>query len=157
MKPLPEEGGYYKEIYRSEEKIPNSVLPNRYSSNRNCCTSIFFLLKKGIFSAIHRLKSDEIYHFYTGSPITTLLLFPDLSSKVVTLGNNIQKGEIPQLVIPKGTWQGSCIKNENPDFALLGCTVSPGFEFEDFETASRNRLIEKYPDQEKFITKLTKI
>ncbi len=156
LKPLPEEGGYYNEVYRSEEKIGKSALPERYDSDRCFGTSIFFLLKKGVFSAMHKLKSDEIYHFYTGGPVKVLLLFPNGSSQTVTLGNDIAAGHQPQLLMPKGVWQGCCLEDEDAEFALMGCTVSPGFEFADFELAERDILVEKYPDRKELITKLTK-
>jgi hypothetical protein len=156
LKPLPEEGGYYRELYRSEEIIDKSALPERYDSSRCFGTSILFLLKKGVFSALHRLKSDEVYHFHSGDPVKILLLSPNGDSRVAILGNDITKNHQPQLVIPKGTWQGCCLKNEDSEFALMGCTVSPGFEFEDFEVAERKMLIARYPQQKELITKLTR-
>jgi len=156
LQSLPAEGGYYRETYRCDEKISKPALPDRYGNPRCFSTSILFLLKKGIFSAIHKLKSDEVYHFYMGSPVKLLLLFPDGQAQTITLGNDITKNHSPQVVIPKGTWQGCCLEDENAEFALMGCTVSPGFEFEDFELAERNTLIEKYPQQKVLITKLTR-
>lgn len=156
LKPLPEEGGYYNEIYRSEEKTPSSALPERYESSRCFGTSIYFLLKKGVFSALHRLKSDEIYHFYMGDPVKVLLLFPEGETKTVTLGNDFTRGHQPQLVIPKGTWQGCLLENADAEFALMGCTVSPGFEFEDFEVGERKKLTERYPQQKELIEQLTR-
>ena len=132
MKPLPHEGGYYIETYRADEKISRSVLPERYSADRNLATAIVYLITPEKFSAMHRVKSDEIFHFYLGDPVTMLQLNPDGSSAAFTLGHDITKGQCLQLTVPKDTWQG-CFLNPPGKFALLGCTVTPGFEFEDFE------------------------
>ena len=156
MRQLPGEGGYYVETYRSDETIPHDVLPGRYCGDRSHSTCILFLLTKGLVSALHRVKSDEIYHFYACSPLRTLLLYPDGTSELVTVSNDLQARHCPQLVIPRGTWQGSFLAEPDSEFALLGCTVSPGFEFEDFEIPDNPaELIKQYPDRAELIRKLS--
>ena len=130
----PSEGGYFREIYRSEESIIKDQLPKRYDSNRRICTSIYYMLTPDSFSAIHKLRSDEIYHFYLGDPVTMLLLFPEGRSKILTLGADIMLGQELQVMVPRDVWQGSFL-NDGGRFALMGTTVAPGFEFDDFEGA----------------------
>jgi uncharacterized protein len=153
--PHPREGGYYARTWESEEIIPHSALPDRYSAQRLAGTCIYYLLDPNSFSEIHRLQSDEIYHFYLGDPIELLMLHPNGSSKTVQVGSDIEKGQIPQLVIPKNVWQGSRLVSGG-GFALIGCTVSPGFDFADYEAGSRAALIHAYPqymDQIKALTR----
>jgi predicted cupin superfamily sugar epimerase len=145
MKPLPGEGGYYVETYRSGEKT---------SGGRNLATAILYLITPETCSRMHRLTSDEIWHFYLGDAVTMLELHADGSSDVVTLGQDITKGQRLQVAVPAGTWQG-CLLNEGGKFALMGCTVSPGFEFADFEPGEREKLLEKYPDRRELTLKLT--
>lgn len=153
LKPHPE-GGYYRETYRADESIPSEALPERYRGMRSLSTAIYYLLTPETFSSIHRLKSDEIFHFYLGDPVLMLLLFPDGTSKRVTLGNDIMKGHLPQLVVPRNTWMGGMLIDRGK-FALLGTTVAPGFEFEDFELGNREKLIRKYPHEKELILSLT--
>jgi len=155
MKPMPNEGGFYIETYRCREKNARASLPARYTGDRNFCTAILYLLTPGTFSAPHRVKSDEIFHFYSGSPVTMLQLHPDGSSEVATLGQDIFNGHRVQVIVPQGTWQG-CFLNPRGKFALMGTTVAPGFEFADFEPASREMLIEQYPAQQDLIIRLTR-
>ena len=102
---------------------------------------------------MHRIKSDEIFHFYLGCAVTQLHLYPDGTSKIITLGPDIPNGQQPQIVVPANTWQGSILTAG--DFALMGTTVTPGFEFEDFELGKETELLEKYPDRKDLIVKLT--
>jgi predicted cupin superfamily sugar epimerase len=155
MRPLPEEGGYYAETYRSAEKIAGAALPERYGGERSLGTAILYLLTAESFSALHRVRSDEIFHFHLGEPVTMLQLHPDGSSEVVTLGPDILNGQQVQVVVPKGTWQG-CFVNEDGSFALLGTTVAPGFEFADFELGSREELLAKYPERRELVLRLTR-
>lgn len=145
MKPLAGEGGYYVETYRSGEKT---------SGGRSLATAILYLVTPEGCSKLHRLASDEIWHFYLGDAVTMLELYADGSSEVFTLGRDIRNGQRLQVAVPAGTWQG-CFLNEGGKFALMCCTVSPGFEFEDFEQGEREKLLEKYPDQRALILKLT--
>ncbi|HUU27233.1 MAG TPA: cupin domain-containing protein [archaeon] len=154
LSPLPEEGGYYRETYRSEGKIPKAALPERYGSAKSFCTAIYYLLTPETCSVMHRISSDEIFHFYLGDPVLMLKLHPDRTSEVVRLGRRIDKGHEVQVVVPGGTWQG-CFLEAGGSFALLGTTVSPGFDFSDYEGGDREALIKKYPDREELIKRLT--
>ena len=155
MKPLALEGGFYCETYRAKGIIPKDVLPKQYGSDRSFGTAILYLIDKNSFSSLHRIKSDEVFHFYMGDSVTMLQLLPDGSSKVSTLGRDITRGQKVQLVVPANVWQG-CFVNDGGEFALMGTTVTPGFEFEDFEPADRDQLLEQYPDQRKLILRLTR-
>lgn len=154
MQPHPQEGGYFVETYKSEELVPRVGLPERYPSERAFGTAIFYLLTPDTCSALHRLASDEIFHFYLGDPVTMLQLHPDGSSGVLTLGHDILQGQELQVVVLKGTWQGSFL-NEGGEFALLGCTVAPGFDYADYQHGSREALLDQYPDQGDLIIRLT--
>ncbi len=155
LKPHPEEGGFYSETYRCLENISQPCLPERYASPRSMGTAIYYLLTPETFSAIHRLRTDEIFHFYLGDPVTMLQLLPDGSSKVLTLGTDILNDQQLQLIVPRNTWQGSFL-NPGGTFALLGCTMAPGFDFVDYEHGSREALLQAYPNQKDLILRLTK-
>lgn len=154
MKPLPVEGGYYIETYRSKEKIAQAALPDRLVGERDFSTAILYLLTPDTFSKMHKLISDEIYHFYLGDPVTMLQLHPDGSSEVIILGQDILNGQHIQAAVSRGTWQGAFL-NQGGNFALLGTTMAPGFESDDFELACREELLKRYPDQRELILKLT--
>jgi predicted cupin superfamily sugar epimerase len=154
MKPLEGEGGYYVETYRAAEKLTGGSLPGRYAGQRSLATAILYLLTPDTFSAMHRLKSDEVFHFYLGDPVTILLCDPEGCSKVLTLGHDVMMGQRLQAPIPGGIWQG-CFLNDGGKFALMGTTVAPGFEFDDFEAAGRDMLLDKYPDRRDLILRLT--
>ena len=148
------EGGYFKEIYRSNESISNYSLPDRFDGDRCFATSIYFLLEKNNFSAFHRIKSDEIWHFYQGESITIYTIDNSGNLKNHKLGNNPENEEELQVVIPRNTWFAA-ILNKQDSFALVGCTVSPGFNFNDFELAKRELLINLFPQHKEIIEKLT--
>ena len=150
------EGGYFKEIYRCDELIQKESLPNRYNSHRNFSTSIYYLLQNNDFSAFHRLKSDEIWHFYKGSPLILHVINKDVVYKRHILGNALNNKESFQIVIKKGDWFAAEVKNKE-SFSLLGCTVAPGFDFNDFEMGQRSVLLEMYPKHSAIINKLTRI
>jgi uncharacterized protein len=152
--PLPMEGGYYVPTWEAQEIIPHSALPDRYSGQRFAGTCIYYLLDPSTFSGMHRLQSDEIYHFYLGDPVELLTLHPDGSARTVLLGSDISSGQIPQFVIPKNVWQGSRLI-PGGRFALMGCTVSPGFDFADFEAGTHKALTEAYPECKDKIEALT--
>jgi len=155
LTPHPKEGGYFIETYRSSETIPEKTLPSRYKGIRSFATAIYYLLTPETFSAMHRLQSDEIFHFYLGDPVEMLQLWPDGSGRLVILGSDILRGVQPQVVVPRGVWQGARLfKNGKP--ALLGTTVSPGFEFADYEYGQRDELVESYPQFREWIIALTK-
>ncbi len=155
LRPHPEEGGYFVETYRSSETIPERALPTRYKGARSFGTTIYYLLTPETFSAMHRLRSDEIFHFYFGGPVEMLQLVPDGTAKVTTLGLDILHGMQPQVVVPREVWQGTRLL-KGGSFALLGTTVSPGFEFADYESGRRDELVKSHPKFRDLITALTK-
>jgi len=153
LKPHPE-GGYFKETYRSLGEINEDCLDPAYTGNRNYATSIYFLLTTDSFSAFHKINQDEIWHFYDGSPITIYMISPEGEYSEVILGRRINRGEKLQFVVPGNYWFAAKVINDN-DFTLVGCTVSPGFDFKDFNLPSRKQLITKFPEHKEVITKLT--
>jgi len=155
LRPLPEEGGFYSENYRSAIELPADIVSPPYSGTRSASTAIYYLLTPEAFSALHRLSSDEIFHFYLGDPIELLELCKDGRGKVVKLGQDLLGGMELQHVVKKDTWQGSRLI-PGGSFALLGVTVAPGFDFQDFEIGSRDNLIHLYPNFEKQIKELTR-
>ena len=148
------EGGYYKEIYRSEEVIAKEALPGRYSAERNVSTSIYFLLAKAQVSHLHKLQSDEIWHFYYGHSLTIYMIDEKGKYAEQKLGRNLDEGEALQFVIPKSTWFAAEVNDKN-SFSLIGCTVAPGFDFADFELAKREELIKLFPQHKSIIESLT--
>jgi len=155
LKPHPEEGGYFVETYRSSETLLEKALPIRYRGIRAFGTAIYYLLTPETFSSIHRLQSDESFHFYFGDPVEMLQLWPDGSAKAITIGSDILKGMQPQVIVPRGVWQGARLLSGG-NFALLGTTVSPGFEFADYESGRREELVKSYPQFREVIIALTK-
>jgi predicted cupin superfamily sugar epimerase len=155
LKPLPLEGGYYRETYRSADVLPAAALPARYGTDKSAGTAIYYLLTSDTFSALHRLPTDEVYHFYLGDPVEMLQLWPDGSGRVVTLGQDVRAGQLLQAVVPRGVWQGSRLR-AGGTFALLGTTMAPGFDFADFEAGERRKLVARYPDHAPLIQVLAK-
>ncbi len=145
LKPLEFEGGYFKQTYKLEsydsDKIPKA-------------TAILFLLKTGDKSRMHKLFSDEIYHFYEGDPIRMLQLNPDGTSHTIILGKDIAHGQQLQVIVPKDTWQGSSVI-DGGCYALVGTTMTPGFDISEFQLGKRNELIKKYPQDKDIINYLT--
>jgi hypothetical protein len=154
LQPHPREGGWFVETWRAEETIPKSALHSRYSADHAAGTAIYYLLEPHNFSELHRLASDEIFHFYLGDPVEMLQLWPDGSVKTFILGADIGAGMQLQLCVPRNVWQGSRLTRSG-SFALLGCTVSPGFEYADYESGSREALSRQYPQAEDAIRALT--
>jgi len=143
--PHPREGGSYIRTYESGELLPaDAFFDRRYSGPRHTATAIYYLLEPDTFSEMHRLRSDEIFHFYAGDPVEMLQLRADGSGRIIRIGNRLAQGERPQTVVPRGIWQGSRIAPGGA-WALLGCTVSPGFEFEDYDAATREDLCAGWP------------
>ena len=136
------------------EEIPKEALPSRYNKSKPFGTAIYYLLTPDTYSALHRLPTDEIYHFYMGDAVIMLQLHPDGTSELITLGKRIDKGEQLQVIVPKGTWQGSFLK-EGGKFALMGTTMAPGFDFSDYEEGERAFLLKKYPEHRDLIIRLT--
>ena len=152
LQPHPE-GGYFKETYRSPEILDGSALPNRFGSSRSIATAIYFLLEKNNFSAFHRIKSDECWHFYTGDSLLIHVLNVEGEYQLIKLGADILKGEVFQAVVPAGAWFAS-ETNDNGLYSFVGCTVAPGFDFADFELASAEQLTADFPTQEQLIKRL---
>ncbi|MGB5849316.1 MAG: cupin domain-containing protein [Ignavibacteriaceae bacterium] len=155
LKPHPE-GGYFKEIYRAGEMILPEHLPKRYKSSRNFSTSIYFLLEGNQVSNFHRLKSDEQWHFYDGSSIALYVIDERGNLNKILLGRNVESGESLQTVIKQNSWFAAELSDKT-SFALIGCTVTPGFDFSDFELSKRIDLIEAFPQYRELIDKLTKL
>lgn len=150
------EGGYFKEVYRSSGTINKDSLEDSFSSKRNYATSIYFLLTSDTFSAFHRIKQDEIWHFYKGSPIKLHMISEQGSYSNITIGNDLNANQMLQFVVPAKYWFAAEVI-DSETYSLLGCTVSPGFDFDDFELPSRTYLISKFPQLKEIIEKLTRI
>ncbi|MDA0745451.1 MAG: cupin domain-containing protein [bacterium] len=148
------EGGYFRETYRAPESIAQNVLPNRFSGPRSFSTAIYFLLSGNESSAFHRIRSDELWHFHTGSPLSLHLLHPDGAYERIVLGPHIQNNQTFQATVPADCWFGATVHNPQ-SYTLVSCTVAPGFDFADFELANRANLLAQYPQQQKLIQKLT--
>lgn len=154
LKPHPE-GGYYKEIYRSGELLSQESLPPRYSAPRCFGTGIYYLLTSNDRSVMHRVKSDETFHFYMGDPAEMLKLYPDGTGETIGIGIDLEKGMVPCVTVEKDVWQGLRLK-AGGSFVLFGTTVNPGFEFDDFEFGDPNRLQAEYPAFSEKIRQLTR-
>lgn len=146
LEPHPE-GGYFKETYRSELQYIQKDLPTK----RNISTGIYFLITKGNFSAFHRIKSDEMWHFYDGDPLLVHIIHPNGKYEVLKVGLNMQNNEKPQGVVPAGAWFAS---ETLGDFSLVGCTVAPGFDFEDFKLGQASHLEAEFPEHTSIIRRL---
>ena len=146
------EGGYYREVYRSGEIILSGHLPERFKSSRNLSTSIYFLLEGKQFSAFHLLESDELWHFYDGSNVIIYIINQDGKLSKKKIGRGVHYSF--QIAIKKNHWFAAELENKKM-FALIGCTVSPGFEFNDFEIGYREELLKQFPRHKKLIEKLT--
>jgi hypothetical protein len=163
LRPHPREGGWFARTYQASETIPpENFTDGRYEEARHTGTAIYYLLEPDTFSEMHVLASDEIFHHYVGDAVEMLQLHPDGSSRRVVLGKDLQSGQHPQVVVLRGVWQGSRLlasAQKNADacgWALLGCTVSPGFDFADYQSSPRAELIARWPAETEFITALTR-
>lgn len=154
LKPHPKEGGFFAETYRSGISFPAASLPAAYRGDRSASTAIYYLLTPTTFSEMHRVATDEVFHFYAGGPVEMLQLWPDGSSRVVILETDLAAGHRPQLAVPAGIWQGSRLL-PGGDWALLGATVAPGFDYADYESGKRGELIKAYPAEAERIRRLT--
>jgi predicted cupin superfamily sugar epimerase len=156
LQPHPIEGGYFRETYRSTGKIPASMLPAAYSGDRSFGTSIYYLLTPSTFSEMHRLPLEEVFHLYLGGPLRMLQLHPNGEGREVIIGSDILAGQEPQVVVPPGVWQGSRLE-PGVEFALLGATMAPGFDYADYEQGRRDPLTEQYPSHARLIAELTRV
>jgi len=150
LEPHPAEGGFFRQTYVCKDKV---ALPR---GARSAGTAIYYLLEPGNFSEMHVLASDEVFHFYLGDPVEMLQLYPDGRSAVFILGPDLAAGQRVQLVVPAGVWQGTRLIGSGK-VALLGCTVSPGFDYDDYRSASYAELAEKWPQEAERIRRLTRI
>src|SRR5579875_2970417 len=147
LQPLPREGGWYRETYRSALQLPVDVLAPSYRAARSAGTAIYYLLTPDTFSALHRLPTEEVFHFYLGDPVEMLQLGPNPEDggRILTLGSDILAGQQVQIVVPAGVWQGSMLRSGGA-FALMGTTMTPGFDFADYEAADRDALSAAFPE-----------
>lgn len=152
MSPHPE-GGYYRATYKADLTIARNALPSSYQGDRSASTAIYFLLDEGNFSAFHRIASDEVWHFYAGSSLVVYVIDPEGNYSELRLGGD--GDEVFQAVVKAGCWFASRVKH-SAGFALVGCTVAPGFEFADFELGVRSELIRTFPAHRKLIEELTR-
>lgn len=147
LQPHPE-GGYFKETYRATETLETQ------HGTRNHSTTIYFLIPEGKKSHLHRIKSDEVWHFYLGDPMTVVQISPKGVVQEIVLGSDIKNGQHLQHTVPAGYWFGS-YPNPGSQYSFVGCTVAPGFDFADFEMAKRNELLNQYPQAKNIIERLT--
>ena len=148
------EGGYYARTYESKHLIRKEALPGNFTGDRYIASSIYFLLMGNQYSAFHRIKSDELWHHYDGCGLCIYVIHPDGKGERLMLGKELDKGFRFQHIVPAGAWFASKPVDEN-GFSLCGCTVAPGFDFEDFEMAEKNELIKSYPEHKKWIDTLS--
>jgi predicted cupin superfamily sugar epimerase len=153
LSPHPIEGGHFVQTHAAEERIE---VPG-YPSLRRASTAIYYLLEPHTFSEMHRLRSDEIFHYYAGDPLEMLQLADDQPGERIVIGNDLAAGQRPQVLAPRNVWQGSRIApGSSVGWSLVGCTVSPGFEYEDYESGVRVELIAKWPQWTELIASLTR-
>lgn len=156
LQPHPREGGWYARTFESGELLLAKAFDDgRYTSARHTSTAIYYLLEPDTFSEMHRLASDEIFHFYAGDAVEQLQLYADGSGQLLLLGSDLPAGQRPQVAVRRGVWQGARLApGGTHGWALLGCTVSPGFEFEDYQPGEASFLIERWPAWELNILQL---
>jgi uncharacterized protein len=152
LKPHPE-GGFYKEIYKSRDFVEPTCLHNKFNDKRRFSTSIYYLLRNGDFSAFHRIKSDELWHYYAGGDILLHLLDHKNGYQTKILGNEITSNGSFQVIVPANVWFAAEPSQGSP-FTLAGCTVSPGFDFDDFELANKDQLLQQFPRNADVINRL---
>ncbi|MCM3757113.1 cupin domain-containing protein [Sporosarcina aquimarina] len=142
------EGGSFAGSYAAESTIETST------GTRPLYTSIYFMLADGEISHFHQLQSDELWYYHDGNALSVHMISTDGEYSSVKLGLDIDKGELPQILVPAGTIFGSSMI-ESGDYALVGCMVSPGFDFEDFKLFSEEELVEQFPQHTAIIKKMT--
>ena len=147
------EGGWYKQTYKSSLTVTSNELPQQFNGERSFATSIYFLLEEGDYSSFHRIKSDECWHFYSGDPILVYVISENGSLEIITLGSDFENGELFQYVVAANCWFASR-PARGSDYCFVGCTVSPGFEFDDFELANVDALSSLYPNHRELIAEL---
>ena len=149
------EGGFFKETFRDVGVIPHHALPSQFiKGDRHFSTAIYFLLPEGTKSKLHRILSDEVWHFYLGDPLTIVQISPKGDVEKIVLGHDVQAGQKVQHVVPAGFWFGAS-PNSGSRFSFVGCTVAPGFDFADFEMGTRSSLLQQFPQAKDVIELLT--
>lgn len=157
LQPLPDEGGMFVRTYESDTRIPRAVLGGDYDGDRLYSTLIYYLLRPGEYSALHRLRSDEVWHFYQGDPVSLFVIDPQGRLTEHTLGTDIEHGAVAHVPIRRGCWFGGRLKGQgSAGYALMGCTVAPGFEYVDFELGTRAALTEQFPQHRALIAELAR-
>jgi predicted cupin superfamily sugar epimerase len=149
------EGGYFRQSYKATLTLPRAALPTEFSGDRAASTAIYFLLEGENFSAFHRLRSDEVWHFYAGSTLVVHVIEPEGKYFRIQLGRNADRGEVFQAVVRAGCWFASHVEDWK-SFAVVGCTVAPGFEFADFEIGKQRELVAQYPEHREIVERLTR-
>jgi predicted cupin superfamily sugar epimerase len=149
------EGGYFRQTYKAALVVPKSALPAGFAGARAASTAIYFLLEGENFSAFHRLRSDEVWHFYAGDPLVVQVIEAEGKCSSILLGSDPEAGQVLQAVVPAGCWFASHVGDWN-SFAVVGCTVAPGFDFADFEMGKREELVRTYPQHRTLIERLTR-
>jgi uncharacterized protein len=155
LTPLELEGGFFRETYRSRWQVSAEYLPEGIRGPRSIGTAIYYLITPQTFSTLHRLPGTEVFHFYCGDPVVMLQLHPNGMSRTVTLGADLANGQEPQVVVRGRVWQG-CRVAPGGEWALMGTTMSPGFDYADFETGMQDELIAQYPDVAEMIRRYTR-
>jgi predicted cupin superfamily sugar epimerase len=149
------EGGWFRETYRSEEVLSGAALPTRFGGERAFSTAIYFLLDGDDFSALHRIKQDEVWHFYDGSGLTLHVIDPQGHYSTIKVGRDLEAGELPQAVVKVGSFFGATVSDPR-SYSLVGCTVAPGFDFADFTLPEREELCRQFPQHRQVIDRLTR-
>jgi predicted cupin superfamily sugar epimerase len=149
------EGGYYREVYRSVDSVRGKALPKRFGGKRNLATGIYFLLTQENFSSFHRLKADELWHHYDGATVVLHVIAPDGAYSRIQVGRNLDSGDSLQAYVPANHWFAGEVSAED-GYALAGCTMSPGFDFEDFELGKKDKLTAVYPQHSLLIERFTR-
>lgn len=154
LEPLPEEGGFYRETFRDTHRIPAAALAT-HASDRALTTCIYYLITPQAFSGLHAVCSTELFHFYLGDPVRMVQLTEQGALTEVTIGSDLEAGQRPQVVVPPDVWQGTRLL-PGGRWALLGCQVSPGFEFEDFRGGSYDELASRFPAHAELVRQYTR-
>lgn len=153
LQPLPEEGGFFRETYRDPLTISGQALPG-HDGDRQASTCIYYLVTPEEFSGLHAVLSTEVFHFYAGDPVEMIQIHEDGQLHSITIGPNLSQGEVPQVVVPPKVWQGTKLKGRG-QWALLGCTVAPGFDYKDFIGGSFQELSERFSQHSEVIRRYT--
>jgi len=148
------EGGFFRETYRSGLRVDRCCIGSGFDGSRSVSTAIYYLLRTGDVSVLHRIRADEVWHHYAGETLCLHVLDPSGSCRTLRLGKDVDDGDEPQVVVPAGSWFGAVVRGPSA-YALVGCTVSPGFDFNDFEIGKRDDLIRQFPEHRRIIEELT--